>query len=683
MIKTLRIVFLIVLVMGSVFAFTKNNSNNNDRKLKLYWFIPDGLRNDPDIFTVYKWAQEGKLPNIKKMMDKGSYGYSIPDFPSHTPTNFSTLLTGDHPNTHGISDGAIRVEGYPLNVSAISGFKANSKWTDAAWTIFEKNKLKTFLLSIPGSTPPEMSKGWTVRGRWGGWGADFYAINFQDNSDINDNQLTNKNNRLFKNGPELTEVTNSYPQKTQIENLKSFSPVKEISLDAWDNNALGFITDSTDDNKINYDTLSISFDKKQIAVSLKADQWSDWTPIKLKWRTRDDFNLYTPQKTELEKEYATIDINTNVKIKLIRLTEDGKFRIRFLYSILNNTLTSPANLADDLNKNVGPMVDFADNFPPQLVYYPEDKQTFLDEANMSLDWHKKAASYIIDKYKPEVFIQDTYTSNQMLTSKWWTGYLDPASQRYKDITDADREKLWNEVKYMYQKLDAVIGEAMSKADDKTTIVFSSDHGVAALNKEVYLNNLFAQKGWLTIKYDEKNKIYDIDWDKTKVAFLENTNIYINPKGLGGNWKRASGDDYEALRNEVIKTLTELNDNNNFPLDKYAKWEDSETVFGLPKSQSGDIVLANKIGYQWTEEVTKNGELFKTPLKSGYKQGIMAKDQKALWTSFVIMGPNIKNNYEIKNPISNADQLPTILKSIGIKSNDKFDGKVIEEIFKNN
>ena len=57
---------------------------------KLYWFIPDGMRTDPDLFNIFKWAEEGKLPNIKRMMNQGSYGYSIPQFPSHTPVNFAT-----------------------------------------------------------------------------------------------------------------------------------------------------------------------------------------------------------------------------------------------------------------------------------------------------------------------------------------------------------------------------------------------------------------------------------------------------------------------------------------------------------------------------------------------------------------------------------------------------------------
>ena len=91
---------------------------------KLNWFIPDGLRADPDIFTIFKWAKEGKLPNIKRMMDEGSYGYSIPTFPSHTPTNFAALLTGTYPITNGVADGPMRVEGQTLQKPAIGGFSS-------------------------------------------------------------------------------------------------------------------------------------------------------------------------------------------------------------------------------------------------------------------------------------------------------------------------------------------------------------------------------------------------------------------------------------------------------------------------------------------------------------------------------------------------------------------------------
>lgn len=678
MVKALRKVFILLIIVGSIFLIV-NRGTSQKKSLKLYWFIPDGLRND-QVFDMFKWAQEGKLPNLKKMMDNGAYGYSVPDFPSHTPTNFASLLTGSHPDTHGISDGSIHVEGYPLNIVPIGGFRSNSKWVSPAWMIFEKNKLDTFLLSIPGSTPPEMSKGKTVRGRWGGWGADFYAINFQDSTDTGADQFLNKSDRLFYNGPKLTELTTAFDEKNKIDGIKSFSPIKELELDGWDGKVFGHIYDTTDDQKVNYNKIAISMDNKKVVANIGEGEWSEWLPITLKWRTRDDFNLYTPQKSDFEKKYETVDMPTQVKIRVIRLTANGNFRIRLLFNILNNTLSMPETVSDDLNKNIGPMVDFSDNYPPQLIYYPEDKQTFIEEANMSLDWHRKAAPYIIKKYSPEVFIQDTYTSNQMLTSRWWTGYVDPKSKHYSEISDSERQKLWNEVKDMYTKIDQILGAAMDAADKNTLIVFSSDHGIGALDKEARLNNFFAKKGWLTIKFDKARNIYDVDWEKTKVAFLENTNIYINPNGLGGNWKRGSGPEYEELRTQVMEAVKNLTDTDGTsPLAKITTWENADTEFNLPKSQAGDLVIANKIGYQWVEEVTGDGQIFNTPLRTGYKQGILANQESALHTTFAVMGPGVKKGYKLEKPISNADQLPTILKLMHLEIPSYMQGKAVNEI----
>lgn len=45
-------------------------------------------------------------------------------------------------------------------------------------------------------------------------------------------------------------------------------------------------------------------------------------------------------------------------------------------------MTEPSQLADELTRGVGPMVDFVDNYPAQLIFYPQDKTTFLEEAQM-------------------------------------------------------------------------------------------------------------------------------------------------------------------------------------------------------------------------------------------------------------------------------------------------------------
>src|ERR1700722_15356245 len=82
-----------------LFSFGKESSPS---QVKLYWLTADGLRADTGLFNMYKWGREGNLPNIKKLMDRGAYGYSLPEFPSLTSNNIATLHTGATAKVHGI-----------------------------------------------------------------------------------------------------------------------------------------------------------------------------------------------------------------------------------------------------------------------------------------------------------------------------------------------------------------------------------------------------------------------------------------------------------------------------------------------------------------------------------------------------------------------------------------------------
>src|SRR6185436_12281471 len=115
------------------------SSSATTSKRKLYWFVPDGMRADPELFNIFRWADEGKLPNIKKMMERGTYGYCKPAFPSHTPANFATLFTGAYPEVHGVNDGPMRAEGVPLSQIAVSGFSSPAKKVEPIWVTLEKS----------------------------------------------------------------------------------------------------------------------------------------------------------------------------------------------------------------------------------------------------------------------------------------------------------------------------------------------------------------------------------------------------------------------------------------------------------------------------------------------------------------------------------------------------------------
>jgi predicted AlkP superfamily phosphohydrolase/phosphomutase len=637
-----------------------------EKEMKLYWFIPDGMRADPDIFNIFEWAKNGELPNIKRMMDNGAYGFSIPTFPSHTPTNFATLFTGSYPKTHGVADGPMHVEGKPLDKVAVGGFNSGAKKVDPIWVTLEKDyDLDVALLSVPGSTPPELDNGITIRGRWGGWGADFHATNFEENTKTNQYSKGRGANLFFFGEPLAVYLDSEELNEWDNSIFESYSNPKFAKLTKYDESIYAYIVDSTDDNVVNYDDVLFTKDNQNIIASLSEGEWSDWVPANLSWTSNGN-------KINVESSYI---------INVIKLEDDGFFKIRLFYNNLNEYITKPSEVGTDLVENVGPMVDFVDNFPPQLIEYPEDKNTFLDEAGMSFDWHKNAISYVLENYNPDVFINDIYTPNQMLTSRWWMGYIDPNSTRYNDVTQEEREQLWFEVKDMYKQLDLMVGELLDHADENTCIVLSSDHGAVPLDKWVNLNNLFAQKGWLKYTIDDITGKPIIDWENSTVIYLKMDNVYINPNGLDGNYTRASGEEYESLRAEVTKALYDLVDPETKikPVVQVHNYEDVPDYLDLPIDRVGDLVIVNEAGYGWNEEMTQNKEIFSLPLKTGYKQAILADIEKGMWTPFVIMCPGVKHGYFIEEPIRHVNQYPTIMSLMGKEYPDFVEGSVLTEI----
>jgi len=643
----------------AVSQIAKTTLASDSHSVKLNWFIPDGLRADPDIFTVFKWAREGKLPNIKRMMDEGAYGYSIPTFPSHTPTNFATLLTGTYPTSHGVADGPMRTEGHTLQKPTIGGFSSNARKIPAIWSEFSGDK-KIVLLSLPGSTPPEIKQnGITIRGRWGGWGADFHSVIFERKSVDQRIKLARKS-KLFFLGMDLTqfvEPTSNFDWSSPGGSAQELY----IPMTIYNSPLHAKLQKSKKYSGADYDVIAFSRNKNTVDATLRKGEWSNWFPIDVTWKN---------QKVE-----------TNVKFHVVDVGPGDYFRIRIVIDNLNSSIVQPSSVSEDLKADIGPMVDFVDNFPPQLIYYPEDKNTFLAEAKMSYEWHMNAVDAVYNRYSPDIFIHDIYSPNQMLTSKWWMGYIDQASNRYDQTSDKARSILMGEVENMYKQIDAIIGKNLDNKDENTLLVLSSDHGAIPLNFTVRVNNLFANNGWIKYSIDPNTGVPSIDWANSKVAFLKMSNVYVNPKGLGPIWERGKGPEYEKLRNEVIKSLEDLRDNQgNKPLDIAVKWEDVASQLRVPADRSGDIVIAINPGYGWSEDITEDLRIFNVPQETGYKQSVRANKIKGMWTPFIIVGKGIKKNYEISKPVQHVDQTITILRAMGKTVPAYMEGVSIDEVF---
>lgn len=624
----------------------------------LYWFVPDGMRADLGGKDIFELASAGKFPNIRKMMRDGAYGYSTPVYPSHTPVNFATLMTGCYPERHGVADGQMRLEGYGLARPSVSGFSSTAKKVPPAWKLFEDAGRTVAVVSVPGSTPPEMSSGITIRGRWGSWGSDFWAVNFE--TARGPLPPDGNSTRLFFAGPRLTRQVKTTPALGWKNAPASYSPPIEAELEAYGAAVYAYIYDNTDDQAVNYSGAVFSFNRASAIADLdRPDSWSGWTPVRLKWGTEE--------------------LESSLKVSLIRLEPSGAMKARLLFDPLNRTTVQPPDAVPGIEKGVGPMVDFPDNWPAQLNNYTEEKATFFSEAKMALDWHKSLVPFMYSTLKPDIFIQDTYTPNQMLESRWWLPYVDRDSSRFASAAPGERASAQADLEELYGRLDAILGEAIKNAGENSLIVLSSDHGVVPLNRYVMLNNLFAAAGLLKFSTDPVTGVPAIDWADTRAAHLKMIGVYLRPDSLAGQWKRGGGPEYEALREKVKSLLLGLRDGGVSPVERVVKWEDAGEL-RMPKDRVPDLLLLMKPGYGLTEEMSAGLPSFRDPVEGGYKQALLADGVPGLRTPFIVMGPGVKKGYKLKNNVSNADQLPTLLKLTGVPVPAYMQGRVIDEVF---
>ena len=497
-----------------------------------------------------------------------------------------------------------------------------------------------------------------MRGRWGGWGADFANVLFEQASAERQAAL-GVNARLFMLAEDLTRFVEARPPEGWSLDPGKGTP-RELSLSAHGASFKALLVDSLDDGKDLPDQLLISQDGTTALATLGAGDWSDWLPATLQWKQ-------TP-------------VDTHVRFHVVDFGEGGFFRVRMQVDALNRFVTQPPELAAELQQKVGPMVDYVDSFPAQLIHYEADRQTFLDEARQSMEWHRDAVDAAYTGHQPGLMVHTTYTPNQMLTSRWWMGAVDPASARYATTSPEEREARWAEVHALYQQIDAIVGEALENAGPDALVVLSSDHGAAPQNHEVRLNNLFAQKGWLKTRTDERSGAQVVDWDRSTVVFLNMYSVFVHPDGLGGTWERASGPAYDQLRDEVAAALRALRDSEGrSAVAEVRRWEDAAQL-SLPSDRVGDLLVSNHPGYGWSETVTADpGAVVVAPKVAGYKQSLEPGSSKAVWTPFIVAGPGVKPGTRIAEPIRHIDQLPTLMTLLGEPIPDHIEGRVISEI----
>ncbi len=225
---------------------------------------------------------------------------------------------------------------------------------------------------------------------------------------------------------------------------------------------------------------------------------------------------------------------------------------------------------------------------------------------------------------------------------------------------------------MYERMDKLVGKVAAEIDENAVLMVISDHGFCDFRRGVNLNVWLKEHGYLTLLKDVQPGEYlsGVDWSKTRAYAFGLSGIYINQQGRESQGivpREAAA----ALRTEIVHKLTGLRDE-ELNSNAIHKVYDSHIAYSGPyKGDGPDLVVGYEKGYRasWDNAV-------------GRTDGPQFHDNTRYWSGDHCVDPQLVPGVFFSNckwdsdDPSIMDLAPTILKLFGVKSPAYMDGKAM-------
>ncbi len=110
---------------------------------------------------IKPWAEEGVLPNFKKFIENGAFGNLKSTLPILSPPAWTSIVTGKNPGKHGIYE----FWKWPSKEDpTLHPVNSKHRKSPAIWNILSKYGVKSIVINVPVTYPPEEINGIIVSG---------------------------------------------------------------------------------------------------------------------------------------------------------------------------------------------------------------------------------------------------------------------------------------------------------------------------------------------------------------------------------------------------------------------------------------------------------------------------------------------------------------------------------------
>jgi predicted AlkP superfamily phosphohydrolase/phosphomutase len=538
----------------------------------------DGL--DPRL--TERFMAEGKLPNLSRLKEEGSFHRLRTTFPALSPVAWSTFATGVSPAKHNIFDFLNRsLKSYVPELSSCRVRPARRAlrigrlriplWRPSVemlrksqtfWKILGEHSIGSTVLRVPITFPPEEFNG--------------RLLSAMCTPDLRGTQgsFTLFSTRL--DGCAL-EGGNRCPLRRSGEYLEGslVGPVDEL-VEGRSALALPFrIVPRVGGDSV---TLEIAGQKHR----LRRGQYSPW--IRLAFRAAPGVKvrgiarfLLTETAPDLSLYVTPIQIDPEAPALAI---SHPSYYAAYLAKLLGSFAT--VGMAEDTwALNEGAI----------------DEAAFLEQAWLTLAEREAMFENALTHTRRGV-VACVFDTSDRVQHMFYRHFEEGGDARWHGV-----------IEDLYRRMDRVVGKAMEHLDGRAILMVLSDHGFCAFRRAVNLNSWLRRNGYLALagEAEESGRNFEgVDWSRTRAYCLGLSGLYLNLRGRERQGVVAPGAEAEALKRELIAKLGGLEDAERGQVAIRQVYATDKLYRGPYLDAAPDLIIGYNEGYRtsWDAAVGK-------------------------------------------------------------------------------
>ena len=504
----------------------------------------DGM--DPGIAS--RFMLEGKLPNLKKLADKGVFRPLNTSNPSMSPVAWSTFATGVDPSRHGIYDFITRdpctcgpllsstdikdasrvlnIGKYmiPLEKPKIKLLRKGTPF----WKLLGDRHIASVIQRVPIKFPPEPFRGLLLSGMCvpdlrGSQGTfSFFSTESADGK------------AAFTGGEQTVLRRNKAGQ------IRSRIVGPDNGMEkGHPRMTVPFTLIESPDKK----TARLEIEGLE-PITLEIQRYSEWVTLSF------SAGMGITVKGIARFYLMSLDPHVNLYMTPIHIDPENPAM----------PISHPEVYSVYLAKKQGPFATLGlaeDTWA--LNERVIDEKAFYDQAMIIAD-ERETMFFDALEHTRKGLVTTVFDTTDRIQHMFYR-YLDPTHP-----ANADKESTAyaDAISRTYQRMDSMVGKLMDRLGDdpNTVLIVMSDHGFTNFRRGVNLNTWLFQEGYLVLKDGATTSgdwFEKVDWSQTRAFSLGLTGLFINRKGREKSGIVPEGDPYVQLIAEIMRKLEALVD----------------------------------------------------------------------------------------------------------------------------